>query len=354
MPTVANLSHSAHRHAWNWTDLSNQRFTRLVALRPVLKPDRPKQSFWECLCDCGNTCVVDGSSLRTSGTKSCGCLKSNGRKIRDLTGQRFGKLVALQFEHHKGRRLRWNCLCDCGNTTSVAAIKLVNEEIASCGCARREYPKGTRFDLSGQRFGVLTVLDVAGRKGGAVLWNCICDCGNSTQVTAGRLSEKVKGVRRAHSCGCLNTRTKRERGVAAMSDLIAAYKRSAKSRQREWVLSDEEAIALFQSPCYYCGIAPCQTWPSHAVGIKSRFNGSVLYNGIDRADNLQGYLLNNCVAACGTCNKLKHRLSQDDFFAAISRIYEHWHTARAPKHLSVRAPKDHPIAPLMLQPHLPM
>ena len=37
--------------------------------------------------------------------------------IKDLTGQRFGKLVVLsRAENDKTKHTRWLCQCDCGNT----------------------------------------------------------------------------------------------------------------------------------------------------------------------------------------------------------------------------------------------
>lgn len=55
----------------------------------------------------------------------------------------------------------------------------------------------TKKDLTGQRFGRLTVLADAGRIDGRVLWLCRCDCGKETTV---RSSNLVKG--RVTSCGC--------------------------------------------------------------------------------------------------------------------------------------------------------
>jgi len=44
-----------------------------------------KQARWRCLCDCGNITVVDGGSLRSGHTKSCGCLQREmGRKHSSL------------------------------------------------------------------------------------------------------------------------------------------------------------------------------------------------------------------------------------------------------------------------------
>ncbi len=66
-------------------------------------------------------------------------------KLIDLSGQRFGRLVATSPEQKtmaSGRRLvRWSCKCDCGNTTSVLAHSLRSGETKSCGCLRNEGKK---------------------------------------------------------------------------------------------------------------------------------------------------------------------------------------------------------------------
>lgn len=60
-------------------------------------------------------------------------------KFRDLTGQRFGRLVALK---DSGKRqtnsVVWFCECDCGNTTEVRSNNLIGGQTKSCGCLNTE------------------------------------------------------------------------------------------------------------------------------------------------------------------------------------------------------------------------
>lgn len=54
-------------------DITGQRFGKLVAIRPTQQ--RKKNTVvWECLCDCGNIFFADLNSLRRGYRKSCGCL----------------------------------------------------------------------------------------------------------------------------------------------------------------------------------------------------------------------------------------------------------------------------------------
>lgn len=60
-------------------NLTNQRFGRLVAIRPDLPWSRGT-SRWLCRCDCGNEVSVERSSLIRGATKSCGCWRNERRR----------------------------------------------------------------------------------------------------------------------------------------------------------------------------------------------------------------------------------------------------------------------------------
>lgn len=61
-------------------DLTGQRFGRLTALAAVGK-DKRGCILWECICDCGNKTSVNGAKLKNGHTKSCGCIvKDNSSK----------------------------------------------------------------------------------------------------------------------------------------------------------------------------------------------------------------------------------------------------------------------------------
>lgn len=58
----------------------------------------------------------------------------------DITGVRFGRLVAVSLSPYRtkhGER-RWDCVCDCGNTTSPIIASLRSGATRSCGCITRE------------------------------------------------------------------------------------------------------------------------------------------------------------------------------------------------------------------------
>ena len=124
--------------------------------------------------------------------------------IRDLTGQRFGRLVVLEkTSQRKNKKVVWKCKCDCGNITYVVGGSLVGNKTKSCGCLNKEKAsiqgKKSLIDLTGQRYGKLIVLkrdvDTLDKQ---TRWICQCDCGNIKSIRGSHLKNK-----KIRSCGCL-------------------------------------------------------------------------------------------------------------------------------------------------------
>lgn len=108
--------------------------------------------MWNCKCDCGNAIIVPSKRLRNGMTKSCGCLKDgielpfspipkkclrsdNNVPKNDLTGQRFGRLTVLGIDKTwNGKGVRYQCVCDCGNIVKTKAHNLLCGDTQSCGC----------------------------------------------------------------------------------------------------------------------------------------------------------------------------------------------------------------------------
>lgn len=58
-----------------------------------------------------------------------------GRRIKDIRGHRFGRLVAKRFLYiAPGCHAIWLCQCDCGKEKAVRGNKLQQGRTKSCGC----------------------------------------------------------------------------------------------------------------------------------------------------------------------------------------------------------------------------
>lgn len=129
------------RNNGGWKDLTGKKFGKLTVVKEdkeyrIKNNIKARHCYWECKCECGNTISVLGNSLLSGATVSCGChAKEVGKESAlDLTGKRFGKLVALYRVENKDGKTQWLCQCDCGNTKVVKTEKLRSGNTISCGC----------------------------------------------------------------------------------------------------------------------------------------------------------------------------------------------------------------------------
>ena len=171
-------------------DLTGMRFGRLVAVEPTERR-AGTMVVWRCVCDCGRVAYAASSNLTRGRVRSCGCAAREARSS-DLVGERFGKLtvVSRAGSDAQGRSL-WRCVCDCDKVVT-ATTQALRRGKASCGCA-----SSRRLDLAGRRFGLLTAVRQVGTRNRYALWECRCDCGNRREATSKAL---VSG--QALSCGC--------------------------------------------------------------------------------------------------------------------------------------------------------
>lgn len=60
------------------------------------------------------------------------------KNLIDLTGLKFGKLTVIGYAGVIKERSHWFCICDCGNQRSVSGKNLKSNNSKSCGCSQRE------------------------------------------------------------------------------------------------------------------------------------------------------------------------------------------------------------------------
>lgn len=65
-------------------DISGQRFVRLVVVS-FSGIDVSHHARWNCVCDCGSSCIVDGGKLRKGLIRSCGCLAKEVSSVNNAT-----------------------------------------------------------------------------------------------------------------------------------------------------------------------------------------------------------------------------------------------------------------------------
>ena len=157
-------------------------------------------TVWHCRCDCGGEIWLDTRHLQRGTITDCGCITKVKPGQRDLTGQRFGRLVCVEptDKRSKDGALIWRCRCDCENEVLAPLSQLTQGYRKSCGCLGHPPLK----DYIGVRFGQLTVIEYAGKRAGMHRWKCRCDCGNETIV-----GQSLLQTGKTKSCGCLQAAT---------------------------------------------------------------------------------------------------------------------------------------------------
>ena len=234
----------------------------------------------------------------------------------DLTGQKFGRLTVIEFagrmENRRKTTRGWRCVCDCGKEVIVDTNALRSGNTTGClSCWKVK-------DETGNRYGRVTVIGRGHKASGQrAMRLCRCDCGKEF-VTRG--SSLRKGD--TQSCGCVAVEKLRAavvlpEGVAAMNQMIRRLKANASERGIEWHLTDEQALAITQQSCHYCG-GDFSNTSSHP-----EMNGTFAYNGIDRVDNSKGYTIDNVVPCCKHCNIAKRDRSVGEFLNWVRRVYQY-------------------------------
>lgn len=91
-------------------NLSGEKFNKLLVIEPI-KRKIGERTKYKCICDCGTETIVEGSKLKNSHTRSCGCLKSETYKGHNKLS--FGEssrnnLIATYKWNAKSKNINFN------------------------------------------------------------------------------------------------------------------------------------------------------------------------------------------------------------------------------------------------------
>ena len=147
--------------------------------------------------------------------------------MEDLTGRKFGKLTVVKPGKKIARKQYWICKCECGTVKQIRSDHLKTGKTISCGCLQE------KADIIGKKFGHLTVVSKSGiarAKNGKNIgryYNCACDCGNTAKI----LYVNLIGGRQI-SCGCVGKAGK-SKEILGQIENTNIYKISRKQEKRE-------------------------------------------------------------------------------------------------------------------------
>lgn len=237
-----------------------------------------------------------------------------GRPLIDITGNRYGYLVVVEYLGKHNNQYMWLTQCDCGNTRVLNRYALeYDQEHVSCGCKRKEHRlnKIVKNEI-GNTYGELYVIKQLTFRGGEMYWLCECSCGNTTEVRGSHL--RNGSVR---SCGCKAIEWATEkRTIHGMSGTskYAAYqrrkRRKLESMSNNWSYEQEQFLRHLFPCCVICGI----TESEHRV----KYNQSLHIDHIRPLKDGNGLSIENAVPLCADCNR-KKQAKQLEELPEISR-----------------------------------
>lgn len=112
-------------------------------------------------------------------------------------------------------------------------------------------------DLTGQRFGRLVALEHVGfTKNRNAIWNCQCDCGTIKNIVSGNLTRGTTNSCGCLFKEIAGSYHKLDYGEAAFNDLYSRYRTRSLEREYLFNLSTEDFRVLTKQNCYYCNSEP--------------------------------------------------------------------------------------------------
>lgn len=116
-------------------DLTGKVYDELTVIEMLYNYNNKHRTYCRCRAVNGDEVIVRADALQSGATHS---IKGAGRagKPMDISGQRFGLLTAIKPTNQRSSNgsVIWECLCDCGNTTYVPLGQLIRKHTLSCGC----------------------------------------------------------------------------------------------------------------------------------------------------------------------------------------------------------------------------
>lgn len=174
----------------------------------------------------------------------------------DLAGKEFGKLTAVKFLYSKKKQRMWQCKCQCGNTTIASVGLLRSGRKQSCGCLGR-----IEEIKPGTKLGSLTVVEKVTPASGKSFYLCQCKCGLRKNVEPHDLvSGKMKSCGRIGCKASAKHRMSGTKEYKTWTGMKARCKKDDPHIKRNYkdagVTVCEEWIESFEAFLGHVGFAP--------------------------------------------------------------------------------------------------
>ena len=169
----------------------------------------------------------------------------------------------------------------------------------------------SKVDLAGQKFhSLMAIRPTQDRTSYGVVWECICECGNSTTAVAYALKSG-----RRKSCGCKDKRTGQNHFAYSGYEGITGFawnqiRNSAKHRHIQFCISIEDAWDVFVNQHGICALTG---EPLHLATNTKELLQKKQTASLDRIDSSKGYEKGNIQWVRKEINQMKLDMSQEEF-----------------------------------------
>lgn len=190
-------------------------------------------------------------------------------KLKNIIGNKYGRLMVIKMLDEKGNRgqLKYLCKCDCGKSHIVTGESLRSGKSKSCGCLKKDFIEKNKFKRN------------------------------------------------------------MDRENAMLKIQYSHIKRRNKSKGFIDILSFDDFCRLSRMKCYYCDAEYSRVIEDRYCEMKEKgkISDTILkINGLDRVDSSKGYAIDNVVPCCVTCNTAKNKMTQKEFKEWIKTVYENY------------------------------
>lgn len=173
--------------------------------------------YWEAQCVyCGRKRICRSDVFGNEERMKCPCQRTGNQNYQEekLIGNVYGQLTVIEMDEEsknhvfypnsKNHKSKWICKCSCGKITTVSQTHLITGHTKTCGSAKNHLYGKYVNDLTGNKYGLLQVIQRAENliynNESYVAWKCRCECGNVVTVAGTNLKNGT-----TKSCGCTNS-----------------------------------------------------------------------------------------------------------------------------------------------------
>ena len=190
-------------------------------------------------------------------------------KLKNIIGNKYGRLTVIKMLDEKGNRgqLKYLCKCDCGKSHIVTGESLRSGKSKSCGCLKKDFIEKNKFKRNMDRENAMLKIQYSHIK------------------------------RRNASKGFVD------------------------------IISFNDFCKLSMMKCYYCDAEYSRVIEDRYCEMKEKgkISDTILkINGLDRVDSSKGYTIDNVVPCCTTCNTAKNKMTQKEFKEWIKTVCENY------------------------------